>query len=110
MFRRSFLDQHGIRFPEGRRRLEDQLFVVTAYFAARVISIVADETCYFYMASRRRRECRLEPGLGSRGYYANLREVLDVVVANTEPGPQRDLLMRRFFRAQLVGRLAGRMS
>ena len=49
MFRRSFLAEHGIRFPEGRRRLEDQLFVVQAYFAARVISIVADEICYFYV-------------------------------------------------------------
>ena len=49
MFRRAFLDEHGLRFPEGRRRLEDQLFVVKAYFAARVISILADEPCYFYL-------------------------------------------------------------
>ena len=35
LFRRALLDEHGIRFPEGRRRLEDHLFVVHAYFHAR---------------------------------------------------------------------------
>lgn len=107
MFRRSFLDEHGIRFPEGRRRLEDQLFVVKAYFAARVISIVADEICYFYLGRDDGGNAGSNPTWDPVGYYANLREVLDVVVANTEPGPKRDFLMSRFFRAQLVGRLIG---
>jgi glycosyltransferase involved in cell wall biosynthesis len=107
MFRRSFLDANGIRFPEGRRRLEDQLFVVEAYFAARVISIVADETCYFYLGRDDGGNAGSNPTWDPTGYYTNLREVLDVVVANTEPGTDRDHLMARFFRAQLVGRLAG---
>ena len=33
MFRTAFLREHGIEFPEGRRRLEDQLFMVRAYLA-----------------------------------------------------------------------------
>jgi glycosyltransferase involved in cell wall biosynthesis len=107
MFRRSFLDENGIRFPEGRRRLEDQLFVVKAYFAARVISIVADEICYFYLGRDDGGNAGSNPTWDPAGYYANLREVLDVVVANTERGPKRDFLMRRFFRAQLIGRLTG---
>ena len=107
MFRRSFLAEHGIRFPEGRRRLEDQLFVVQAYFAARVISIVADEICYFYVGRDDGGNAGSNRTWDPTGYYTNLREVLDVVVANTEPGPNRDRLMGRFFRAQLVGRLAG---
>ena len=107
MFRRSFLNEHGLRFPEGRRRLEDQLFVVKAYFAARVISITADEPLYFYMKRDDGGNAGSKPNAVAEGYYDNLREVLDVVVANTEPGPQRDHLMRRFLRAQLVGRLAG---
>ena len=28
LFRRALLDEHGIRFPEGKRRLEDHMFVV----------------------------------------------------------------------------------
>ena len=35
LFRREFLDKHNIRFPEGQRRLEDHLFVVTSYLLGR---------------------------------------------------------------------------
>ena len=45
LFRRGFLEQHGLRFPEGRRRLEDHVFVVKAYFLADVISVLADYPC-----------------------------------------------------------------
>src|SRR5689334_23982007 len=34
MFRKQFLDAHGLRFPEGRRRLEDHVFVTRAYLLA----------------------------------------------------------------------------
>src|SRR5262245_43071865 len=34
LFRKALLDKHGLRFPEGRRRLEDHGFVIAAYFAA----------------------------------------------------------------------------
>jgi len=105
MFRRAFLLEHGIEFPEGRRRLEDQLFVVKAYFAARVISILADEPCYFYLRRTDRQNAGATP-LDPDGYYANLREVLDVVFANTEPGEQRARLVRRFARNELLGRMS----
>src|SRR4051812_3421389 len=49
LFRRSFLGDHGILFPEGRRRLEDHYFVVTAYLLADVVSIYADHTCYTHI-------------------------------------------------------------
>src|SRR4051794_16165334 len=42
MLRRQFLLEKRIRYPEGRRRFEDQLFIIKAYFAARSCSIVAD--------------------------------------------------------------------
>ena len=105
MFRRSFLQDEGIAFPEGRRRLEDQLFMVRAYFRARVVSVLSSYPCYFYM----RRDDGANAGsarLDPPGYYANLREVLDVVVAETTPGPDRDRLLRRFYRGEMLGRLS----
>jgi glycosyltransferase involved in cell wall biosynthesis len=39
LFRRRLLDERGLRFPEGRRRLEDHVFVLGAYFAAERISV-----------------------------------------------------------------------
>ena len=104
LFRRSFLLDHGIRFPEGRRRLEDQLFMVRAYFAGATASILATYPCYFYLERRdgsNAGSATIEPA----GYYANLREVIDVVLAGTEPGPDRDRFLARFLRVELLGRL-----
>ena len=50
MFRRAFLAEHDLTFPEGRRRLEDHVFVVSAYLHARTISVLSDYPCYFHTA------------------------------------------------------------
>ncbi len=104
MFRTAFLREHGLRFPEGRRRLEDQLFVVQAYFAADTISILADHVCYRYRAREdggNAADVLPDPA----GYYANAHEVTDVVMANTTPGELRDRLLVRFLRTEALGRL-----
>ncbi|REF35076.1 glycosyltransferase family 2 protein [Thermasporomyces composti] len=104
MFRRAFLLEHDLRFPEGRRRLEDQLFMVQAYLKARTVSILGDYCCYYW---NRRDDGGNSSGTAStmEGYYDNLREVLDAVEAGTEPGELRDRLMRRFFRVEMMTRL-----
>lgn len=105
MFRSVFLRDNGIRFPEGRRRLEDQLFMTKAYFAARNVSIIADQAYYFYA----HRADDLNAGSEAiipEGYYANLREVLEVVIGSTEPGADRHRFLRRFWRAEMLGRLS----
>jgi glycosyltransferase involved in cell wall biosynthesis len=107
LFRRDFLNEHHIRFPEGRRRLEDHPFVVTGYLLAKVISIYADYTCYFHI----RRQDRANAGLRKtnwRGYFDNLAETLDIVVAHTEPGAERDRIFRRWLQVEMVQRLSGR--
>ena len=65
LFRRALLDEHGIRFPEGRRRLEDHLFVVHAYFHADGISVLADRPCYHWTHARPRAE-RVARGRSTR--------------------------------------------
>src|SRR5947209_3990144 len=45
LFRRAFLDEHEIRFPEGKRRLEDHVFVMRAFFAAREIYVLGNYDC-----------------------------------------------------------------
>ena len=106
LFRRAFLAEHGLRFPEGRRRLEDHIFVLEAYFAASVISVLADPVCYhFYQRPDYR---GASTGLTDPDtYYRFVREVLGVVEAHTEPGSQRDALLERFVRIQLLSRLRG---
>lgn len=105
MFRTAFLRANGIRFPEGRVRLEDHLFVMQAYFAASTISVLASEPCYAWVK---------QPGSASSSridpetYFPHLKTVLDVVETNTEPGKLRDRLLRHWFRGKVLKRLAGR--
>ena len=58
MFRRDFLLEHGVRFPEGPHYIEDQQICVQSYAHARSVAVVGDTVCYFY---RRRRTGGPEP-------------------------------------------------
>jgi glycosyltransferase involved in cell wall biosynthesis len=50
LFRRSFLLEHGIRFPEGRRVLwEDVFFALDVARHAKVISVMADTPFYHWV-------------------------------------------------------------
>ena len=104
LFRASFLREHEIRFPEGRRRLEDQVFMVRAYFAGASASILASYPCYFYLRRRDGANAGSEE-IDPAGYYDNLREVLDIVVAGTEAGPDRDRFLARFLRVEMLRRV-----
>jgi glycosyltransferase involved in cell wall biosynthesis len=106
LFRRAFLNEHRIRFPEGARRLEDHYFVVTAYLLAQVISIYADRTCYTHI----RREDSGNAGYRAidwGGYFDNLAEAVEVVERHTPPGPLRDRIFRRWLQVEMVYRLSG---
>lgn len=104
LFRTAFLREHGIRFPEGRVRLEDHLFVMRAYFAADVVSILASVDCYAWVQQPgSASSSRIEP----ETYYPHLEAVLDVVEQHTEPGELRDRLLRHWLRGKILQRLAG---
>ncbi|WP_328477071.1 glycosyltransferase family 2 protein [Streptomyces sp. NBC_00377] len=107
MVRRAFLDRTGLRFPEGRRRLEDHVFVTEAYLRAGNVSVLSDYVCYYHVGRDDAANAgfqRFDPA----GYFKNLREALDVVERYTEPGPLRDRLFRRWLRVEMVERLRGR--
>jgi hypothetical protein len=106
MFRRGFLLEKDLRFPEGKRRLEDHVFVTAAYFEAKRVSVLSDYVCYIHVALTDASNAgfrRFEPA----GYFGNLREALDIVDAHTEPGAFRDRIHRRWLRVEMLGRLTG---
>lgn len=104
LFRTEFLRANGIRFPDGRVRLEDHLFVMQAYFAADTISILASTPCYAWVKHPgSASSSRIEP----ESYYPHLETVLDIVEAHTEPGALRDRLLRHWFRGKILKRLSG---
>ncbi|MEV0091508.1 glycosyltransferase [Streptomyces sp. NPDC050738] len=106
MFRKEFLDRHDLRFKEGRRRLEDHVFVAEAYLLASNVAVLSDYLCYYHI----KREDASNAGFqrfDPVGYFKNLREALDVVDRHTEPGSVRDMLHRRWLRNEMVERLRG---
>ncbi|MEU8164119.1 glycosyltransferase family 2 protein [Micromonospora parva] len=108
LFRRSFLNEHGLRFPEGgKRRLEDHSLVVRAYFLSRRTSVLSDYICYHHVQRGDARNVTAAP-LDPSSYYASVREALDVVDAHTEPGALRDRLHRRWLRNEMLSRLRGK--
>jgi glycosyltransferase involved in cell wall biosynthesis len=109
LFRRRFVEVNRLRFPEGRRRLEDHVFVLQAYFATDRVSVLADHPCYHWMR-RGAKNASSGDEWDPAQYYAAVREVLDIVDANTEPGEFRDRLYLRWYRAKTLGRVGGSRS
>jgi poly(ribitol-phosphate) beta-N-acetylglucosaminyltransferase len=107
LFRRRLLDEHGLRFPEGRRRLEDHILVVGAYFAAERISVLADRPAYHWMR-RETQDNASYQRFDAAAYFDNVREVLDLVESRTEPGPLRDHLLLHWYRGKMLNRVGGR--
>jgi glycosyltransferase involved in cell wall biosynthesis len=107
LFRKALLDEHGIRFPEGRRRLEDHVFTMHAYFHAHGISVLAGYPCYHWVLRESEDNASYEE-LEPVGYYQNVREVLDLIDEHMEPGPLRDRVKSHWYRGKMLGRVGGR--
>ncbi|MEU0299312.1 glycosyltransferase family A protein [Streptomyces sp. NPDC006175] len=95
MFRRAFVEQHGLRFPEGPWIMEDLAFVTAAYLKAERISVLADYPCYYWMK-------RDDGGNNTRhrfnprhGFWPNLRTVIGQVKDGTSPSDDVDALQNR---------------
>ncbi len=107
LYRRAFLDEQDIRFPEGPRRLEDHLFVTKAYLRARRVSIYADHPVYYFVLRDDGRNASRRP-IEWHGYYANAAESIAVVDGEAPDEATRVLLRRRWLRTEALARLRGK--
>lgn len=106
LFRREFLLENGIRFREGHFRLEDHLFVVTAYLRARRVSTYADYPAYnlTYQLGR--------PHISHQhpdwvGYFGSVRACLDRVDEEGKDERTRRIMRSRWLRVEALSRLRG---
>jgi hypothetical protein len=80
------------------------MMVVPAYFKARRMAILADYPCYHWVNWTEGANASYAPP-DPAGYFADVREVLDIVDEHTQPGEFRDALYARWYRGKLLGRL-----
>jgi hypothetical protein len=104
LFRRAFLNARGLRFPEGKRRLEDHVFVIAAYFQASRIVVLSDQPYYHHIRRDDDANAAFDQ-VEAAFYYKYVREVLDTIENYTEPGPERQTALDRPFVGSILDRL-----
>jgi glycosyltransferase involved in cell wall biosynthesis len=95
MFRRAFVEEHGLQFPEGPWILEDLLFVSAAYLKAERISILADYPVYYWMKrddGGNNTQHRFNP---KHGFWSNCRTIVRQIKDGTTPSEDVDALQNR---------------
>ena len=95
MFRRAFVEEHGLRFPEGPWILEDLAFVSAAYLKAERIAILADYPVYYWMKrgdGGNSTQHRFSP---RHGFWPNTRTIVRQIKDGTTPSDDVDALQNR---------------
>jgi glycosyltransferase involved in cell wall biosynthesis len=101
LFRKEFLDGRGIRFPEGKVRLEDGIFVTEAYLTARRVSMLADYDYY------RKRDQPDRGNISSSsadpdGYTSSIATMLDTVRRHCADDSLADSLVATLYRRKAL--------
>lgn len=87
MFRRSFLQEEGIRFPEEKVRLEDGMMLARAYLRARRVSLLGGYD-FYYLVARDDGQNISSQGFDPEGYTWSIGEV-SRIVTELDPDPDR---------------------
>ncbi|WP_165634700.1 glycosyltransferase family 2 protein [Thermostaphylospora chromogena] len=95
LFRRRFLADHDLRFPEPGGALAECAFVLRAYLSAKVIAILADRVCCHVAA-------RARPSDDPETIAEEVRALLDVVDEHTVPGKLRDRVYAHWLRVAVL--------
>lgn len=103
MFRRSLIEEHGIRYPLDLRVGSDQPFTIAAMLHARRISVLADQT--YYYGVRRENASNISFSSTWRARLEDIGSVMDHVAEIVGPGEKRDRILHRHFAWELNRRL-----
>jgi hypothetical protein len=104
LYRRQFLLDHGIRFAEGRQRLEDHELNVRAYARAGTISVLASAPTYLW--HRRAGSTSKQFGRELGPYFGRLLDLIRLAQAEPlDPADQDEILL-----SWLTGKVLRRLS
>ena len=95
LYRRAFLEKHGLGFAVPGGRIAEQAFALRAYLRAKVIAVLADQVC-----------CHLgePPALDDdpRTVVAELRALLDDIDADLGESRHRERMYGHWFRSTVL--------
>jgi poly(ribitol-phosphate) beta-N-acetylglucosaminyltransferase len=111
LFRRSFLQDHGLRFAEGPVRLEDHMFTLRAYLLTDRVATVHDYTCYHWVRHSGDEHNNISYGTIDPGpYIDSVRKVLAILDApdtRVDSPRRRHRLGANWYGKKALARLSG---
>ncbi|PRI11779.1 glycosyltransferase family 2 protein [Leucobacter massiliensis] len=96
LFRREMIERDGLRFPEGRVRLEDGIFVTRAYTIARQIVFCGREPLYF-IHKRDDGQNISSQAIEPAGYVDSCRRIARLLMDGVPDQDRARVLVRQFF-------------
>lgn len=102
LYRREYLLEHDIRFPEGRIRLEDFDFNAQAFVRTEKVAIFAAYPCYTWIIGTGNSH---KAGYDVQVYWDSFERSLQPIVRELPPGTKRDTLLARWYRSRILERL-----
>jgi glycosyltransferase involved in cell wall biosynthesis len=99
LFRRSLIEENGIRYPQELRTGSDQPFTLRAVLAARRISVLSGYE--FYYAVRRTDASNITYKTTPEDFIATTEIIMDHAADLIPPGELRDTVLRRHFTWEL---------
>lgn len=101
LIRRSLLQENSIRFPEGRVRLEDGIFMTRCYLASKRNSILADYE-YYYLRSRDDGTNIGAQGTVPEDYTRSVDKIARIIKENHHDSREADLLVLDLYRRKIL--------
>ncbi len=103
LYRRSFLLEQDVAFPEGRVRLEDFNLNGQAWARTDAIGVLADYPCYQWIIHE---DNSHKASYDYDVYWSSFLDSLRPVLA-MPAGPKQDQLLVRWYRSRVLERVAG---
>lgn len=102
LYRRSFLQDKNIRYPEGRVRLEDFDFNAKAWVRTDAIAVMSDYPVYNWIIHDANSH---KGGYDWDVYWRCFSESMRPIEEELEPGPKQDVLLVRWYRSRILERV-----
>ncbi|MEP7091588.1 MAG: glycosyltransferase family 2 protein [Nocardioidaceae bacterium] len=102
LYRRSFLVDHDVWFPEGRVRLEDFEPNAKAWARTDAIGVLADYPCYRWRIHETNTH---KLALDLDVYWASFRRSVQPILEEVPPSAKRDVLLLRWYHSPLLKRV-----